>query len=64
MSGAFSEPMATLTPDNIINDAYRRTGPHGFLDGSDQWLMWEAIWNLARHIKKLTDRLEVIDGDP
>jgi len=40
-----------LTRDEVKQEAERRlgiTGHNGYAAGSDQWLMWEAIYNLAR----------------
>ena len=60
MAGLFNdeELKKRFTPAEIAATAEWILGPHGYADGSDQWLLWEAIRNLALTIKG------VVDGDP
>lgn len=39
-----------MTPKEVLHEADRCISAGGYLAGTDQWLIWEAIYNLARAI--------------
>jgi hypothetical protein len=57
MAGLFNEEelKRRFTPAEVAERAERYMGPYGFLDGSDQWFMWEAIRNLALAIAEVKE---------